>query len=71
MPQAFKEYIYRDTSPYLYLWQSHDIRIIIGGGDEEFKNERKRDGLWSKKQKILIEQLQKNFTEIKFKPDYL
>ena len=72
LPRAFKEHIYWNTaSPYLYLRPSHDERIIIGGGDEDFKNERKRDTLLGKKQEFLTEQFQKNFPEIKFKPDYV
>lgn len=72
MPVAFKDHIYWDTAtPYLYLRGTDDGRVIIGGGDENFKNAQKRDTLLGKKQSFLIKQFHNIFPDIYFKPDYI
>lgn len=72
LPSAFKNHIYWDTSsPYLYFRSTRDNRIIVGGGDENFKNSKKRDALMDKKKAFLAKQFQNCFPDIEFKPDYM
>ena len=71
LPAAFQNHIYWNTeSPYLYFRATSDGRIIVGGGDETFKNAKLRDKLLAKKMKFLTKEFQKCFPHIKFKPDY-
>ncbi|MEN2398785.1 FAD-dependent oxidoreductase [Flavobacterium sp. MC2016-06] len=71
LSHEFKNTIFWDTSsPYNYLRTTSDNRIIMGGGDEEFKDPKKRDKLLPKKEQYLLKQFQRKFPEIKFKIDY-
>lgn len=71
LPTAFKNAIFWDTSsPYLYFRATSDNRIIMGGGDEEFKDPKRRDKLLPKKGQYLLKQFQKKFPNINFKIDY-
>ncbi|MEO7978503.1 FAD-dependent oxidoreductase [Flavobacterium sp.] len=71
LPDSFKNYIFWDTSkPYLYFRTTADNRIIMGGGDEDFKNAEKRDSMLPKKEIYLLKQFQKKFPEINFITDY-
>ncbi|HJY13491.1 MAG TPA: FAD-binding oxidoreductase, partial [Flavobacterium sp.] len=66
-----KNAIFWDTgSPYFYFRITEDNRIIMGGGDEEFKDPIKRDKLLPKKEQFLLRQFQKRFPDINFKIDY-
>ncbi|TDW48074.1 glycine/D-amino acid oxidase-like deaminating enzyme [Flavobacterium sp. 270] len=68
---AFKNAIFWDTaSPYHYFRSTADNRIIVGGGDEEFRDAKKRDKLIPKKEQYLLKQFQKKFPGITFKIDY-
>ena len=72
LPLAFQNHIYWDTSsPYFYFRPTSDNRVIVGGGDENFKNATKRDALLGKKWNYLSKQFQKCFPAIDFKPDYI
>lgn len=71
-PMAFKDHIYWDTAtPYLYFRGTSDNRVIIGGGDESFKNAVARDALLNKKLNFLNKKFKECFPEINFKPDYI
>jgi glycine/D-amino acid oxidase-like deaminating enzyme len=71
LPAGFKNTIFWDTAnPYLYFRATADNRIIAGGGDEDFKDPKKRDTLLPKKEEYLAEQFHLKFPEIKFKIDY-
>lgn len=71
LPTAFKNAIFWNTSnPYLYFRATADNRIIIGGGDEDFKDANKRDKLLPKKEQYLLKQFQRKFPLINFKMDY-
>ncbi len=71
IPAGFKEHIYWNTdSPYLYMRGTHDGRLIVGGGDEDFKNSIKRDSLLSLKEKYLKRSFKKYFPAIPFNLDY-
>lgn len=71
LPKPFKSTIYWNTSsPYLYFRPTTDHRIIMGGGDENFKNAAKRDALLPKKEKSLVKSFQNCFPDIPFILDY-
>lgn len=71
MPAAFKKHIFWDTSkPYLYFRDTPEGRIIMGGGDEKFKNAKVRDALLPKKEKTLAKDFRNTFPEIPFISDY-
>lgn len=71
LPLAFKNHIFWNTSkPYLYFRSTSDNRIIMGGGDENFKNAKLRNILLEKKENDLVEGFQKCFPKINFKLDY-
>ncbi|MDR5590516.1 FAD-dependent oxidoreductase [Christiangramia sp. SM2212] len=71
LPNAFKKNIFWNTDePYLYFRATVDNRIIMGGGDENFKNAKKRDALLPKKEKSLLKAFNKTFPEIEYIPDY-
>jgi len=71
LPAAFKNAIFWNTSnPYLYFRATADNRIIIGGGDEDFKDANKRDKLLPKKERYLLKQFHRKFPLINFKMDY-
>lgn len=71
LPQAFKKHIYWNTdAPYLYFRSTEDGRIVMGGGDRDFKNATRRDALLPKKERELAKKFQKCFPEITFIADY-
>ncbi|MEO8239698.1 MAG: FAD-dependent oxidoreductase [Flavobacterium sp.] len=71
LPNIFKKAIFWDTSsPYLYFRTTSDNRIIMGGGDEDFRDPEKRDKLLPKKEQFLLKKFQRKFPEIDFKIDY-
>lgn len=71
VPNSFKNAIFWDTAePYFYFRITEDKRIIMGGGDEEFKDPKRRDKLLPKKEQFLLRQFQKKFPDINFKIDY-
>ena len=71
LPAAFRDTIFWNTSkPYLYFRSTHDNRIVMGGGDENFKNAKARDLLLSKKENALSEAFTQCFPNIPFEADY-
>ncbi|RYJ38207.1 MULTISPECIES: FAD-dependent oxidoreductase [Flavobacterium] len=71
LPENFKNTIFWDTgSPYHYIRTTDDNRIIMGGGDEDFKDTTKRDKLLPKKEQYLLKQFYKRFPDLDFKIDY-
>lgn len=71
IPRAFKDRIYWNTDePYLYFRSTDDGRIIMGGGDRDFKNATRRDALLPKKEKELTKSFKKCFPDIPFIADY-
>lgn len=46
--------IWETASPYFYMRTTNDQRLIMGGGDVSFKNERLRDVLLPKKERELL-----------------
>ena len=71
IPDAMKKVIFWDTSkPYLYFRTTPDNRIIMGGGDEDFKDPVKRDKFLPRKEQFLLYKFQKKFPKLHFKLDY-
>lgn len=59
-----KTLFWNTDEPYLYMRTTDDNRLLIGGGDENFRNPIKRDALIGKKEKEILKILGK------IKPDY-
>jgi len=71
IPASIRKTIFWNTQdPYLYLRVTSDNRILVGGGDERFKNARKRDKLIDKKETFLIESVRKLLPALKLIPDF-
>ena len=71
IPKAFAKRIYWNTdSPYLYFRSTDDGRIVMGGGDRDFKNAARRDAMLPRKEKELTKSFQKCFPDIPFVADY-
>ncbi|MFC5871622.1 Glycine/D-amino acid oxidase [Chryseobacterium arachidis] len=56
--------VWNTDDPYIYMRTTDDGRMLIGGGDEDFYDAEKRDKLLNKKEKEILNVLQK------IKPDY-
>ena len=61
--------IWETREPYLYLRTTADHRILVGGRDEPYYNPSRRDKLIHSKTKQLIQDFNKKFPDIVFKPD--
>ena len=62
--------IWNTADPYLYMRSTKDKRILIGGRDEEFYSPVKRDALLPGKIKQLVNDFNKVFPNIAFKPEF-
>lgn len=56
--------VWNTDEPYMYMRTTDDGRMLIGGGDEDFYDAKKRDSLLNKKEKGILKTLKK------IKPDY-
>ncbi|WP_394666685.1 NAD(P)/FAD-dependent oxidoreductase [uncultured Chryseobacterium sp.] len=67
-PKKFKNIsntlVWNTNEPYIYMRTTDDGRLLIGGGDEDFYDAKKRDSLLDKKEKEILKTLKK------IKPDY-
>ncbi|WP_343664990.1 FAD-binding oxidoreductase [Chryseobacterium mucoviscidosis] len=67
-PKKFKNIsntlVWNTNEPYMYMRTTDDGRMLIGGGDEDFYDAKKRDSLLNKKEKEILKTLKK------IKPDY-
>jgi len=67
-PKKFKNIsntlVWNTNEPYMYMRTTDDGRLLIGGGDEDFYDAKKRDSLLDKKEKEILKTLKK------IKPDY-
>lgn len=59
-----KTLFWNTDEPYLYMRTTDDSRLLIGGGDENFRDPEKRDAMLGKKEKEILKVLGK------IKPDY-
>ncbi|MCK7591608.1 FAD-binding oxidoreductase [Subsaxibacter sp. CAU 1640] len=58
------------ADPYLYMRTTDDHRILIGGEDEDFVDDDKRDSLICKKEKTLQKKLKRLLPEYEFRADF-
>ncbi len=56
--------LWETARPYFYLRGTSDNRLILGGGDEEFRDPAKRDQLILKKSKQLLKLFQKFYPDV-------
>ena len=71
IPAPIKNTIFWNTQdPYLYFRSTADNRILVGGGDESFKNAVRRDRLIDKKETFLLERVAKVMPGLKLIPDF-
>lgn len=71
LPKPLQDTIFWNTAdPYLYLRSTTDKRILVGGGDEQFKNAARRDRLIDKKETFLLESVRKLLPELTLIPDF-
>lgn len=61
--------IWETKEPYFYIRSTQDNRIIIGGGDEDFEDPKRRDKLLRRKIAHLEKQFHKLFPDIPFTTD--
>ncbi|WP_421825939.1 NAD(P)/FAD-dependent oxidoreductase [Larkinella sp.] len=70
LPPELRSVLLWDTqSPYLYLRTTDDNRVLVGGGDEPFKNALLRDKLIDKKREMLTEKVRQLYPDLPFIPD--
>ena len=62
--------IWEAADPYLYLRTTPEGRIIVGGEDEDFSDETKRDAMLPKKVAAIARKAAKLFPDIDFEPDF-
>lgn len=71
IPASLKNSIFWNTQdPYLYLRSTSDNRILVGGGDEGFKNAARRDRLIDKKESFLLDCVKKLLPDLTLIPDF-
>ena len=59
------------AEPYNYMRTTDDNRVLIGGEDEDFVNDEKRDSLLKEKNIKLQKTLKKLFPKYQFRTDYM
>lgn len=70
--KTFSDTLFWNTDePYLYMRSTDDHRILMGGGDEDFRNPEKRDQLLSKKEKEIIKIYDKALPSQPFYTDFV
>lgn len=65
-----KTLYWNTANPYMYMRTTDDNRLLIGGGDENFANAKKRDTLIGKKTEKLENYLKKVFPNHNFRTDF-
>lgn len=58
------------SDPYLYMRTTSDGRVLIGGGDEDFRNPEKRDAMIGKKEKEILGDLKELLPNYHFYTDF-
>ncbi|MEO6346287.1 MAG: FAD-dependent oxidoreductase [Aquaticitalea sp.] len=70
-PRELSNTLFWNTAdPYLYMRTTDDHRILIGGEDEDFVDDDKRDALICDKQVILQKKLQRLLPNVDFRADF-
>lgn len=62
--------VWNTADPYLYIRTTDDGRVLIGGGDMDFLNPKKRDALLTRKANYLAKKIINYFPEIPFITDF-
>lgn len=63
--------VWNTDDPYMYMRTTDDGRLLIGGGDEDFYNAKKRDALLNKKEKEILKTLAKIKPAYQFYTDFV
>ena len=58
------------SDPYLYMRTTSDGRVLIGGGDEDFRDPEKRDAIIDKKEKEILRDLKDLLPNYHFYTDF-
>ncbi|CAM3014617.1 FAD-binding oxidoreductase [Chryseobacterium flavum] len=66
-----KTLVWNTDDPYLYMRTTDDGRVLIGGGDEDFYDAEKRDGILDEKEKEILKNLKKIKPDYHFYPDFV
>lgn len=69
-PFKRKALLWNTADPYLYMRNTFDNRILIGGRDEKFFNPKKRDALLMAKTAALVKDFKKMYPTVSFKPEF-
>lgn len=69
-PYKNRAMMWNTADPYLYMRTTADNRILIGGRDEEFYNPAKRDRLLPKKARQLVQDFNRLYPDVSFKPEF-
>ena len=62
--------IWEASDPYLYMRTTMENRIIVGGEDEEFEDEEKRDAKLQAKTRAILSKLKKLFPSVDAEAEY-
>lgn len=62
--------VWEAADPYLYMRTTLDGRVIVGGGDEAFSDEEKRDSLIAQKSAKIAKLAQRIFPRVDFEPQF-
>jgi glycine/D-amino acid oxidase-like deaminating enzyme len=62
--------IWEASDPYLYMRMTAEGRVICGGEDEDFKDERQRDKLLPRKIEVIRRKLHKLLPELDTRPEF-
>lgn len=63
--------VWNTDNPYMYMRTTDDGRLLIGGGDEDFYDAKKRDALLNKKEKEILKTLKKIKPTYQFYTDFV
>lgn len=67
---AGRSLIWEAADPYIYMRTTRDGRVVVGGGDEAFSDEEKRNGLIAQKSARIAKQARRIFSSVDFQPEY-
>lgn len=65
-----KTLFWNTSDPYLYMRTTSDGRVLIGGGDEDFRDPEKRDAMIDKKEKEILRDLKDLLPNYHFYTDF-
>lgn len=65
-----KTLFWNTDEPYIYMRTTDDGRLLIGGGDEDFRNPEKRDKMLDKKEQEILKTLKKIKSDYDFYTDF-